>query len=74
MMDTPQAGIFALGDSAHGFFEFTLQRGADVAAAATALVSVREPRSTVGGANRVVGFRPSLWKKLAPNAAPSDVH
>ena len=72
-VDSPQAGIFALGDSAHGFFEFALQRDADVAAAATALVSVREPRSTVGGANRVIGFRPTLWKKLAPGQSPPDV-
>jgi putative iron-dependent peroxidase len=72
-MDTPQAGIFALGDSAHGFFEFTL-RGAEAAAAATALVSVREPRSTVGGANRVIGFRPSLWKNLAPDGSPVELH
>ena len=72
-MDTPQAGIFALGDSAHGFFEFTLRHGADAAAAATALVSVREPRSTVGGANRVIGFRPSLWKILSPDRTPSGV-
>ncbi len=68
-MDTPQAGIFALGDSAHGFFEFTLRPAADPAAAARALVAVREPRSTVGGANRVIGFRPSLWKQLAPQQA-----
>jgi putative iron-dependent peroxidase len=73
-METPQTGIFALGDTAHGFFEFSLRAGADASAALTALVSVREPRATVGGANRVLGFRPSLWLKLAPNDAPQDVH
>lgn len=72
-METVQTGIFALGDAAHGFFEFTLRPGADAAAAATALVRVREPRSTVGGANRVIGFRPSLWSKIAPNGAPKSV-
>ena len=72
-METAQAGIFALGDAAHGFFEFSLLPGADVKAAASALISVREPRSTVGGANRVVGFRPSLWRKLAPGDIPSSV-
>ncbi|HTX02612.1 MAG TPA: Dyp-type peroxidase [Candidatus Acidoferrales bacterium] len=72
-METPQTGIFALGDAAHGFFEFTLRPGADAEAAATALVGVREPRSTVGGANRVIGFRPSLWSKIAPNDAAKNV-
>jgi putative iron-dependent peroxidase len=73
-MLTSQAGIFALGDAAHGFFEFSLRQGADPAAAATALVSVREPRATVGGANRVIGFRPSLWRELSPDDAPENVH
>jgi len=72
-METAQTGIFALGDAAHGFFEFSLKPGADIAAATTALVAVREPRSTVGGANRVLGFRPSLWSKVAPADTPPNV-
>lgn len=72
-MESPQAGIFALGDAAHAFFEFTLKKGADAAAALRALVSVREPRSTVGGANRVIGIRPSLWRTLSPEDLPADV-
>lgn len=70
-MESPQAGIFAMGDAAHAFFEFSLKSDADAAAAATALVSVREPRSTVGGANRVIGFRPSLWQRIARADAPA---
>lgn len=73
-MHTAQAGIFALGDAAHGFFEFSLLPKADAGKALTALVSVREPRSTVGGANRVVGFRPSLWRALEPGEIPAGVH
>jgi len=73
-MESPQAGIFALGDAAHAFFEFSLEPGADVMAAATALVSVREPRSTVGGANRVIGFRPSLWQRMARADSPPGLH
>lgn len=72
-MLTGQAGIFALGDAAHGFFEFALRPGTDPRALASAVESVREPRSTVGGANRVIGFRPSLWRALAPHDAPSDL-
>ena len=73
-MTTPQMGIFALGDTAHGFFEFSLCTGADASAALNALVSLHEPRATVGGANRVLGFRPSLWQRLAPNDASPDIH
>jgi hypothetical protein len=51
-MKSPQAGIFALGDIAHGFFEFSLRAGADAHAALNALVSVHEPRATVGLINR----------------------
>jgi porphyrinogen peroxidase len=70
---TGQVGIFALGDAAHGFFEFELLAGKDPTELASAIESVREPRSTVGGVNRVIGFRPSLWRKLAPQDAPSNV-
>jgi porphyrinogen peroxidase len=73
-MKTPQGGIFALGDAAHGFFEFSLRPGADPATAVTALVAVREPRATVGGANRVIGVRPSLWRALSPDDASELVH
>lgn len=73
-MITGQIGIFALGDAAHGFFEFTLRPGADALALAIALECVKEPRSTVGGANRVIGFRPSLWRTIAGDDTPEDVH
>lgn len=73
-MVTGQTGIFALGDAAHGFFEFKLRPGVDPQALAGAVESVHEPRSTVGGANRVIGFRPSLWRKLAPGDAPAGMH
>jgi hypothetical protein len=63
-MKSPQAGIFALGDIAHGFFEFSLRAGADAHAALNALVSVHEPRATVGGANRVIRFRPTSTEYL----------
>jgi len=72
-MITGQVGIFALGDAAHGFFEFSLKPGADPQAFASAIESVKEPRSTVGGVNRVIGFRPSLWRKLAPDDVPENV-
>src|SRR5579872_6616563 len=73
-METAQTGIFALGDAAHGFFEFSLRPGADALALATAIECIKEPRSTVVGVNRVMGFRPSLWRTIAPDDIPKDVH
>ena len=73
-MITGQVGIFALGDAAHGFFEFSLLPDVDPRAMACAIESTREPRSTVGGVNRVIGFRPSLWRKLAPGGSPPGLH
>jgi putative iron-dependent peroxidase len=72
-MNTPQAGIFALGTASHAYLEFDVvdQRyGAKLVAAISAL---REPRTTVGGVNLVVGFRPELWSQVAPDDAPADV-
>lgn len=72
-MKTPQAGIFALGTASHVYLEFDAlnpQKGEDLVAA---ISSVREPRTTIGGVNLVVGFRPELWSKVAPNDAPQGV-
>src|SRR5882757_4595864 len=70
-MRTPQAGIFALGTASHAYLEFDVldQRyGEKLVAAISAL---REPRTTIGGVNLVVGFRPELWNKVAPDHAPA---
>jgi putative iron-dependent peroxidase len=34
---------------------------------------LREPRTTMGGVNLVAGFRPELWREMAPDDAPSDL-
>jgi putative iron-dependent peroxidase len=73
-MITGQTGIFALGDAAHGFFEFALRPGADPAALVKTVADLRPPRTTVGGVNLVVAFRPELWCSVAPNDAPDGVH
>jgi putative iron-dependent peroxidase len=72
-MVTGQTGIFALGDAAHGFFEFALQDGADPTALVKTVADLRPPRTTVGGVNQVVGFRPELWRSVAPHDAPEGV-
>jgi putative iron-dependent peroxidase len=73
-MVTGQTGIFALGDAAHGFFEFSLRDGAPAEAFVKAVADLRPPRTTVGGVNLVVGFRPDLWRSVAPDDAPAGVH
>ncbi len=40
----------------------------------TAISSFREPRTTIGGVNLVVGFRPELWSQVAPDDAPAGIN
>jgi porphyrinogen peroxidase len=70
---SPQSGIFALGTAAHTYLEFDLRAGADGAELVRAAASLREPRTTIGGVNLVIGFRPELWRAAAPEAAAADV-
>jgi putative iron-dependent peroxidase len=72
-VSTPQGGIFALGTSSHAYLEFDLRQGGDPRALVSALADVREPRTTIGGVNLVSGFRPELWRRLAPDAGPADL-
>ncbi|MBV8368728.1 MAG: Dyp-type peroxidase [Candidatus Eremiobacteraeota bacterium] len=72
-MATGQFGIFSLGDASHGFFEFTLNARADPAGLVGAIASLRPPHTTVGGVNLVVGFRPELWRGVAPDDVPANV-
>jgi porphyrinogen peroxidase len=72
-MNSPQGGIFALGTAAHAYLEFDCverQRGAELV---TAVASLREPRTTMGGVNLVAGFRPALWRASAPGDMPDGV-
>lgn len=71
-MPTPQPGIFALGTAAHTYLEFDAtdpspRRLAD------AVARLHEPRTTIGGVNFVIGFRPQLWRELAPGDCPADM-
>ena len=69
-MASPQTGIFALGTASHAYLE--LDATADATALATAVASLREPRTTMGGVNLVAGFRPELWRQLRPDDTPAD--
>jgi putative iron-dependent peroxidase len=70
-MRNPQPGIFALGTASHAYLEFDATRAAGRAELVGAIASMREPRTTMGGVNLVVGFRPELWREVAPDDAPS---
>ena len=72
-MSTPQAGIFALGTASHSYIEFDIRPQVDGARLVKAVANLREPRTTMGGVNLVAGFRPELWKSVAPNDAPPGV-
>lgn len=72
-MRVAQSGIFALGTGSHSYLEFDLLPNAEPLALVQAIANLREPRSTTGGVNLVVGLRPSLWARVAPQDIPSDV-
>ena len=72
-MHTHQAGIFALGTSSHAYLEFDLVDAKKCNEFASALASIREPRMTTGGVNFVIGFRPELWRDIAPDDGPPGV-
>lgn len=72
-MPFAQPGLFALGTRAHHYLELQLLPGADPGSLVAALAGLAEPRTTVGGANVVVGIRPSLWRAVAPAACPPAV-
>jgi putative iron-dependent peroxidase len=72
--DTPQTGIFALGTSSHSYLELDLHDGVDPRELVAHLADLREPRTTIGGVNLVVGLRPELWRDRVGAAAPAELH
>ena len=69
---SPQTGIFALGTASHAYLEFDAVPGQSPPDLVHAIASMREPRTTMGGVNLVAGFRPELWREVAPADAPDD--
>ena len=72
-MYTPQAGIFALGTSSHAYLEFDIRDASRSNEFASKISAIREPRTTTGGVNFVIGFRPELWRSLVPGDIPSGL-
>jgi porphyrinogen peroxidase len=69
----PQPGIFALGTASHAYLEFDAAGRSAHHELARAVASLREPRTTMGGVNFVAGFRPDLWREVAPGDAPIEL-
>jgi porphyrinogen peroxidase len=72
-MYTPQAGIFALGTSSHAYLEFDILDAKKCKELASTISSIREPRTTTGGVNFVIGFRPELWRDIVLDDSPAGV-
>ena len=72
-MHVAQSGIFALGTSSHSYLEFDLHAQGDPLTLVQVMANLGEPRMTTGGVNLVVGFRPSLWARVAPQEMPAGV-
>jgi putative iron-dependent peroxidase len=72
-VSTPQGGIFALGTASHAYLEFNASAADGGHALVAAISALREPRTTMGGVNLVAGFRPELWRAVAPDDAPPGI-
>ncbi len=71
----PQPGLFALGTPVQTFLEFdlidpTLETAEVLGTVHDLVAGVR----TGQGCNVVVGFRPSLWHRVRPDASPTGLH
>jgi len=70
-MNTPQGGIFALGTASHAYLEFSVTDKSNGAELVRTISALREPRTTMGGVNLVVGFRPELWREASDGELPT---
>jgi len=72
-MHVAQSGIFALGTGSHSYLEFDLLERIEPSTLVQTIANLREPSTTTGGVNLVVGFRPSLWAQVVPQDIPVGV-
>ncbi|HEX8919158.1 MAG TPA: Dyp-type peroxidase [Chloroflexota bacterium] len=72
-MLTPQSGIFALGTASVSYLEFDIHPDCDPRTVIRLVADLRGPRGTTGGVNLVIGFRPELWRAVAPDDIPAGV-
>ena len=70
----PQPGILGLGTTAQSYLELDLvDPPPSVEALLEAVVEIAGGLVTGQGCNVVVGFRPELWRRIAPPSCPDDV-
>ena len=74
VLSNPQAGIFALGTASHAYLELDMENGVDARHLVDGIGGLREQRTTMGGVNLVAGFRPELWREVAPADTPDSLH
>ncbi len=72
-MSDAQSGIFAVGTSAHVYLELDRKGPAKPLDLVRAMTSVPELTETTSGINLVTGYRPELWRALAPDGLPADL-
>src|SRR5262245_6305178 len=71
----PQPGILALGTAAQSYLELDLVDPAPTPESLlAAYADIAAGVVTGQGSNVVVGFRPELWRSIAPDSCPDDVH
>ncbi len=64
--------MFTLGNPSHAFLEFDLVKGRTQSELVDAVKTFSKPRTTGGGVNLVVGFRPELWREVHPEDTPAE--
>ncbi len=69
----PQPGLLALGTTSHAYLEFDLVDGAAPAALVKAVTDLCRDEAIGQGVNVVFGFRPELWRDVAPDGCPAEV-
>ena len=72
-MSDAQSGIFAVGTSAHVYLELDRKGSTKPLDLVRAMTSVPELTETTSGINLVTGYRPELWRALAPDGLPAEL-
>ena len=68
-----QPGIFALGIPEHCYIELSLREPGHLRQLVSCLAALSGPETTIAGVSIVVGFRPEMWARLAPEDSPPGV-
>ena len=69
----PQLGVLGFGTTHHAYLELDRHPRLPPVALAAAVRAVENAVLTGAGCTIVVGFRPEVWRELAPEACPDDL-